>query len=100
MLRAFVEEGQRIGTNIERLAKHTGGPTLDAASDERWRNVMRVALLLSGLFLICGIAAFFGVPAVGFSGQPIVGVRRFVVGLVAAAVPLVVVLGWRKMPGK
>ena len=55
---------------------------------------------MSSLFLICGIAAFFGVPAVGFSGQPIVGVRGLVVGLVAAAVPLAVVLGWRKMSGK
>jgi hypothetical protein len=61
---------------------------------------MRVAVLLSSLFLICGIAAFFGVPAVGFSGQPIVGVRGLVVALVAAAVPLAVVLGWRKMSGK
>jgi len=61
---------------------------------------MRAAVLLSGFLLICGVAAFFGIPAVGVDGQPIVGVRGFVIALVAAAVPPVVVLGWRKMSGK
>jgi hypothetical protein len=61
---------------------------------------MRVAVLLSSFFLICGIAAFFGVLAVGFDGQPIVGVRGFVAGLFDAAVPLAVALGWRRMFGK
>jgi len=94
---AFVEGDTRY--KQWRVAKHTGGPARHAASHERWRNVMRVAVLLSSFFLICGIAAFFGVPAVGFSGQPIVGVRGFVAGLVAAAVPLLVVSGWRKVSG-
>ena len=56
--------------------------------------------MLSAFFLICGIAAFFGVPAVSFGGQPVLGVRGFVAGLVVAAVPLLVVLGWRRMSGK
>ena len=58
---------------------------------------MRAAVLLSGFFLICGIAAFFGVPAVGFNGQAVVGVSGFVTALAAAALPPLVVLGWRKM---
>jgi hypothetical protein len=57
---------------------------------------MRAAVLLSGFFLICGVAAFFGIPAVQFDGQAIVGVRGFVTALVAAVVPPIVVLGWRK----
>jgi len=61
---------------------------------------MRVAVLLSAFFLICGIAAFFGAPAVNFNGQPVLGVRGFLAGLVVAAVPLLVVLGWRKMSGR
>jgi len=57
-------------------------------------------LLLSGLFLICGVAAFFGVPAVLVGGQPIVGGRALVVSLIFAAVPPVAVLGWRKVVRK
>jgi hypothetical protein len=58
---------------------------------------MRAAVLLSSLFLICGVASFFGVPAVQFNGKAVVGVSGFVMALAAAAVPPLVVMGWRKM---
>ena len=61
---------------------------------------MRVAMRLSGFFLVCGVAAFFGISAVAFNGKPVVGVMGFVTGLVAAAVPLAIVLGWRKRSAK
>ncbi len=58
---------------------------------------MRAAVLLSSFFLICGVAALFGVSAVQFDGQAIVGVRGFVRAVAAAVVPPIVVFGWRKM---
>jgi len=58
---------------------------------------MRVALLLSLLFLICGLAAFFGVPAVNFNGRPITGLVGLLIGLLIAAIPPVVVLGFRRL---
>ncbi len=61
---------------------------------------MRAAVLLSGLFLICGVAAFFGIPAVYVDHQPAVGSSGLYIALVAAAVPPVDVLGWRKMSRK
>jgi hypothetical protein len=61
---------------------------------------MRAAVLLSCLILICGVAALFGVPAVWVGGRPIVGIAGLVTALLTAAVPPVVVLGWRKMSGK
>lgn len=61
---------------------------------------MRAAVLLSGLFLICGVAALFGVPAVHVDGQVMLGVRGLLAALVAAAVPPIVVLGWRKLSGR
>jgi hypothetical protein len=71
-----------------------------AASHERWRNAMRVAALLSSFFLLCGIAAFFGLPAIGFNGEAIDGARGLITGLMAAAVPLIVVVAWRNMSRK
>ena len=76
------------------------GSRINVASHRHQRVLVRVAVLLSVLFLICAIAAFFGVPAVQVGGEPVVGLRGLVVGLVAAAAPLVVVLGWRKMQAK
>jgi hypothetical protein len=61
---------------------------------------MRAAVLLSGLCLICGVAALFGVPAVWVGGRPIAGIAGFLIALLVAAVPPVVVLGWRKMSRK
>jgi hypothetical protein len=61
---------------------------------------MRAAILLSVLFLICGVAAFFGVPAVHIDGQPVLGVRGFATALIAAAIPPLVVFGWRKIFAK
>jgi hypothetical protein len=61
---------------------------------------MRAAVLLSGLFIICGMAALFGVPAVYVSGRPILGVLGFVTALTSAVVPPLVILGWRKVSGK
>jgi hypothetical protein len=61
---------------------------------------MRAAVLLSGLILVCGVAALFGVPAVFAGSHVVVGIRGLVVALAGAAVPPVVVFGWRKMSGK
>ena len=61
---------------------------------------MRAAVLLSSLFLICGVAAFFGVPAVHIDGQPVLGVGGFLIALVSAAIPPIVVFGWRKISAK
>ena len=64
------------------------------------RVVMRAALLLSLLFLICGAAAFVGVPSVYVGGQSVTGLAGFAAALIMAAVPPVVVFGWRKLRGK
>ena len=56
--------------------------------------------MLSALILICGAAAFFGVPAVYVRGQPVFGLAGLVAALVMAAVPPVIVFGWRKIRGK
>jgi hypothetical protein len=56
--------------------------------------------LLSSFFLLCGIAAFFGVPAIGFNGEAIDGVRGLITGLIAAAAPLIVVVAWRNISRK
>jgi len=56
---------------------------------------MRAAVLLSGLFLICGVAVLLAIPAVLVGGRPIEGIAGFLTALLFAAVPLVVVLGWR-----
>ena len=55
---------------------------------------------MSGLCLICGVAALFGIPAVFVGGRPITGIAGFAAALLFAAVPPVVVMGWRKMAGK
>ena len=55
---------------------------------------------MSGFFLICGVAALFGIPSVQVNGHAIAGVAGFVTALVVAAVPPVVVLGWRKISAK
>ena len=61
---------------------------------------MRAAVLLSALFLICGAAAFVGVPSVYVGGQPVTGLAGLVVALITAALPPVFVFGWRKLRGK
>jgi hypothetical protein len=61
---------------------------------------MRAAFLLSGLYLICGVAAFFGVPAIQVHGQTLVGLSGLVVSLAMAAMPPIIVLGWREFRKK
>jgi len=61
---------------------------------------MRAALMLSGLFVICGVAALFGVPAIYVNYKPVFGGLGFVASLVYAAVPPLLVLGWRKVKAK
>ena len=61
---------------------------------------MRAAILLSIAFIICGIAALFGVPAIYAFYKPVLGVLGLATSLVYAAVPPLVVLGWRKMKGR
>jgi len=57
---------------------------------------MRAALLLSVLFVIGGLAALFGIPAIYAGGKAVLGVLGFATSLLYAAVPPVVVLAWRK----
>ena len=64
------------------------------------RIIMRAAVLLSGLFLLCGAAAFVGVPSVHVGGRPVVGLTGLFAALVLAAVPPILVFGWRKMRGR
>ena len=61
---------------------------------------MRAAVLLSVVFIICGIAALSGIPAIYVGNKPVLGVLGFATSLVFAAVPPLVVLGWRKMKRK
>ncbi len=61
---------------------------------------MWTALLLSGLFPICGAAALFGVPAVHVDHHPVSGVEGLAISLVFAVVPPLIVLGWRRFPGR
>lgn len=57
---------------------------------------MRAALLLSLLCLICVVAAAFGRQAVWIDGKPVVGFSGFVIGLLIAPVPPLLVVVWRK----
>ena len=57
---------------------------------------MRAALLLSVMCIICGLAAAFGVPAVYVSEKPVFGIAGLATSLIFAAIPPLVVLGWRK----
>jgi len=57
---------------------------------------MRVALLLSVMCVVCGLAALFGVPAVYVRGEPLFGALGLATSLVFAMVPPLVVLGWRR----
>jgi hypothetical protein len=52
------------------------------------------------MFVILGIAALFGIPAVSVNGRPVFGVAGLATSLVFAAVPPLVVLGWRKYSSK
>jgi hypothetical protein len=52
------------------------------------------------MLVIFGIAALFGLPAVSINGRPIFGVAGLAISLVFAAVPPLVVLGWRKYSRK
>jgi hypothetical protein len=61
---------------------------------------MRAALLLSVMSIICGLAALFGMPAVYFNAKPVVGVAGLATSVVFAAIPPLVVLGWRKYSRK
>jgi len=61
---------------------------------------MRAAVLLSVFFIIGGIAALFGVPAIYVNYKPVLGVLGLATSLVFAAVPPLIVLGWRKMKSK
>ena len=61
---------------------------------------MRAAVLLSVAFIIGGLAAFFGVPAIYWNYKPIFGALGFAAALLFAAAPPLVVLGWRKLKRK
>ena len=55
---------------------------------------------MSVAFIICGIAALFGIPAIYVNYKPVFGALGFATSLVFATVPPLVVLGWRKMKRK
>ena len=61
---------------------------------------MRAALLLSVAFVICGIAALIGVPAIYAFHKPVLGVFGLAASLVYAAIPPLVVLSWRKIKSR
>jgi hypothetical protein len=61
---------------------------------------MRAAYLLSLMFLIGGVLAVLGYPAIYVAGRPILGLSGLLVALVLAALPPLVVLGFRKMRSK
>jgi hypothetical protein len=61
---------------------------------------MRAALLLSVMFVIGGLASLFGVPAIYVAAKPVFGVAGFATSLVFAAIPPLLVLGWRKYSRK
>jgi hypothetical protein len=57
---------------------------------------MRVAVLLSALVVICGVAALFGYPTVAVNGQPVIGLPALLMSVVLAAVFPGAVFLWRK----
>jgi 4-amino-4-deoxy-L-arabinose transferase-like glycosyltransferase len=61
---------------------------------------MRAALLLSVMFVICGLAALFGIPAIYVHAKPLFGAAGLATSLLMAAIPPLVVLGWRKYSRK
>ena len=61
---------------------------------------MRAALLLSVMSIICGVAAFFGKPAIYVNYKPVLGVAGLATSLLFAAVPTLAVLGWRRYSRK
>ncbi len=67
---------------------------------ENSKGHMRAALLLSAMCVICGLAALFGIPAVYVNSKPLFGVVGLATSLLFAAIPPLVVVGWRKYSGK
>ena len=61
---------------------------------------MRAAYLLSVMFIIGGIAALFGYNGVYVANRPVTGLSGFLSALAMAAVPPLVVLGFRRMRRK
>ncbi len=58
---------------------------------------MRAAWLLSLMIVICGVAAALGLPAVYVAGRPIFGFSGLLIALVGAALPPLVVIGFKKL---
>lgn len=61
---------------------------------------MRAACLLSVACIICGVAAALGYPAVYVAGRAVFGLSGFVIALVYASLPPLVVLGVRRLRQK
>jgi|1185.fasta_scaffold742026_1 hypothetical protein len=61
---------------------------------------MRAALLLSVMSVICGLAALFGIPAIYVNAKPLFGIVGLGTSILFAAIPPLVVLGWRKYSRK
>jgi NADH:ubiquinone oxidoreductase subunit 3 (subunit A) len=60
---------------------------------------MRAAYLLSVMFIVDGIAALFGYP-IYVAYRPVTGLSGFLAALAMAAVPPLVVLGFRRLRRK
>ena len=58
---------------------------------------MRIASLLSALFLLCGLLALVGYPAVYFGGGVVTGVSGLLLATLYACVPLLLVLLVRRI---
>jgi hypothetical protein len=52
------------------------------------------------MFVTGGLAALFGVPAIYVAAKPVLGAAGFAASLVFAAIPPLLVLGWRKYSRK
>lgn len=60
-------------------------------------TLMRAAILLSVLVLICGVAALFGYPTVAVNGDPVMGLPALLISVLLAAVFPGAVFVWRKL---
>lgn len=66
----------------------------------RWNHPMRAALLLSAMFIIGGILAALGYPAVYVAHRPAMGLGGLLIALFGACLPPLVVFGIRRLRQK
>jgi hypothetical protein len=102
-----IQPGRSLGTPCGRLLKcrdicvkfgetHLRAKGQPVKIPELIKTLPRAAVLLSAMFLISGVAAFFGVPAISVHGKPVTGPLGLLVSLAMAATPPLVIVVWRK----